>query len=138
MKGVTFMKTNRFFALLLGTCTASALIGVLFGYYVFGSIVVSTDSAIYNEALSEIAEDANQTASAQGYTENENESDTDEPVFVVTSKDGYIVVYFADEISEVTFTPVHSLPQEEQERLARGISVYTEDDLFRILEDYGS
>jgi len=64
--------------------------------------------------------------------------------YVVTSQNGFIVVLYAvpegetEQIMTITNTSVNSLAIEEQERLAQGINIYTEDALFRILEDYGS
>lgn len=63
--------------------------------------------------------------------------------YVLTSQDGFIVVLYAGHnksghIHSITNTPVSSLPEDEQERLAAGINIYTEDALFRILEDFGS
>ena len=64
--------------------------------------------------------------------------------YIVTSQNGYIVVLYAnptgkaEQIKTLTSTPIVSLPPEEQERLAQGINIYTEEALIRILEDYGS
>jgi len=64
-------------------------------------------------------------------------------IYIVTSLDGYIVVQYAGDkagegIHLTTNKAVNALPPEEQERLAAGIAVYTEEALFRLLEDYGS
>ena len=64
-------------------------------------------------------------------------------IYIVTSVDGYIVVQYAnsktgDGVHLTTNKAVNALPLEEQERLETGIPVYTEDALFRLLEDYGS
>lgn len=65
-------------------------------------------------------------------------------LYVVTTQNGYITVHLANvdgragEQVRTLSTSVASLPAEEQERLAHGINVYTEDALIRILEDYGS
>jgi hypothetical protein len=60
--------------------------------------------------------------------------------YILTARDGYIVVLHAHDRTEkeITPTPVNIFPPEEQERLAQGIYVYTEEALFRLLEDYGS
>jgi len=63
--------------------------------------------------------------------------------YVVTARDGFIVVLYAGHnksgtVHTITNTPITALPQEEQERLANGINVYSEEALFRILEDFGS
>ena len=65
-----------------------------------------------------------------------------QPKYVVTKQDGLIVVRYPDHqgggIHTITNTHTTALPQEEQDRLAGGIHVYTQDALFRVLEDYGS
>ena len=64
--------------------------------------------------------------------------------YVVTSHNGYIVVHYAahegksDPVKTVTNISTNALAPEELERLAQGIHIYTEEALFRILEDYGS
>jgi len=64
--------------------------------------------------------------------------------YVVTSHNGYIVVHYAahesksDPLRTATNISISSLAPEELERLAQGIHIYTEEALFRILEDYGS
>lgn len=63
--------------------------------------------------------------------------------YVVSQKEGYIAVFYEEaqngvSLHEVTDTPVSSLPIEEQERLRNGISVYGNENLCKILADYGS
>ena len=63
--------------------------------------------------------------------------------YVVSQKDGYVAVYYEEaqngiSIHEVTDTPISSLPKEEQDRLRDGITVYGNDNLCKILADYGS
>ena len=63
--------------------------------------------------------------------------------YVVGEQDGYIAVFYQVEkngirLHELTDTPVSSLSQEEQQRLAEGILVTGDDNLAKILEDYGS
>jgi len=69
----------------------------------------------------------------------------EENIFLVSSRDGLIVVYYAPKDGEsashlrtITNISTAALPQEEQERLAEGIAVYSEDELLRLLEDYSS
>jgi hypothetical protein len=148
------MKKTKFYKLLIVTCTASALLGIALGYFVFGPIGVSARTGAANPPP-ETAEERKiekittepllayvnyDTKSAQEF-EPDREPTTPAHRFIVTSKDGVIVVYHAgekSEIKEVTLTPVNALPPEEQERLAQGILIYTEEALIRILEDYGS
>lgn len=63
--------------------------------------------------------------------------------YIVSQKDGYIAVFYEEEqngvsLHEVTDTPMASLPQEDQDRLKEGISVLGDDNLSKILSDYGS
>lgn len=63
--------------------------------------------------------------------------------YVVGEHDGYVAVFYEEEkdgisLHEVTDTPVSSLTHEEQVRLTDGISVVGENNLIKVLEDYGS
>lgn len=63
--------------------------------------------------------------------------------YVVGQKDGYVAVYYEEtqngvSLHEVTDTPISSLPKEDQDRLREGITVYGNDNLCKILGDYGS
>lgn len=59
--------------------------------------------------------------------------------FTVGVYEGYVAVFYEDgRLREVTQTPIASLPEAEQEKLREGISIYGEEDLIKILEDYTS
>ncbi|MCL2387045.1 MAG: BofC C-terminal domain-containing protein [Defluviitaleaceae bacterium] len=158
------MGKNKFYLLLLGTSGLSAVIGVMLGYFVFGPIGISAYASIDSSANAMRYENASTIEDYiadeplyayvtydKAYTPFEpeiseiSEIDETEPMhnFIVTTANGFIVVYFADgkadgQLKEITQTPTNALPQEEQERLAQGIRIYTEEALMRILEDYGS
>jgi hypothetical protein len=56
---------------------------------------------------------------------------------------GYVAVFYDNdtdqpELRELTETPASSLPEQERKKLEKGISVYGEDELVRILQDYNS
>lgn len=65
-------------------------------------------------------------------------------VYLVSStQDGFVVVFFDDEIAgtrlkEVTSITVNGLPEIEKERLQTGVLVRGEHSLMRLLEDLGS
>ncbi len=63
--------------------------------------------------------------------------------YIVSQKDGFVAVFYEEEqngesLHELTDTPLSSLPIEERERLKEGISVTGEENLSKILADYGS
>ncbi|HCC08268.1 MAG TPA: hypothetical protein DEP72_08955 [Clostridiales bacterium] len=63
--------------------------------------------------------------------------------FRIGEKDGYIAVYYEKPVNgislrEITDTPVNTLPKDEQDKIRSGITVYGEDELIKILEDYSS
>lgn len=63
--------------------------------------------------------------------------------YVLGVWEGYIAVFYSDSdnmesLKEITDTPVSALSEEEQDKLTRGITVEGEEDLMKILEDYGS
>lgn len=67
--------------------------------------------------------------------------------YIVGVQDGYVSVFYSrphsdsgDEtrLKEITNTRVSALPEDEQRRLMEGVPVNGEDELLRILQDYGS
>ena len=139
------MEKLKFLTALSVTCILTAAIGIMLGFFVLGPIGVSATTAkpaVLSTGKPEYVSLYTPPATAAEYTQPEaQEHDFPADNFIVSSKDGYIVVYYAGEIpeiKEITFTPINALPVEEQERLAEGIYIYTEEALVRILEDYGS
>ena len=68
---------------------------------------------------------------------------SDEPIYIVGIADGVIAVFHAmaeegKELRELTTTPIGAITPEERHRLSRGIPIYSEEQLLRILQDYGS
>jgi hypothetical protein len=71
------------------------------------------------------------------------EKPTEAHRYVLSIFDGYVTVFFAaengkQEIMQKTSTPVSVLSEEEQHRLADGIKIVNDEQLARILQDYGS
>ncbi len=65
------------------------------------------------------------------------------PNYTIGIKDGFVAVFYDDvvgesNIKEVTDMPITALSEEEQARLLSGIRVKSEDELLKVLEDYGS
>lgn len=63
--------------------------------------------------------------------------------YVIGIKDGYIAVFYQENINgtklkEMTNTPVNSLALEERKRLEDGIKISGDDKLIAILQDYES
>jgi hypothetical protein len=142
------MGKRKYFAIIAATCTLSAAAGVMLGYFIFGPIGITARAETAGESFYEAAaceevfeyENCNSQLFAHNEIAFEQFDGEPEHSFVVTTRDGFIVVYCAraNELREVTFTPVNALPPEERERLAQGIRIYSEEALIRILEDYGS
>ena len=136
------MQKVKFYSGLVGICVLSAAAGLTFGYFVIGPIGVSAQERAYYAGYPEPAVPAYNYDFPDPYDDALPIADDDAPVhnFLVTSRDGLIIVYHADEshVKEITSIPVNALPEAEQARLAEGIRIYTEEALFRILEDYGS
>jgi hypothetical protein len=89
----------------------------------------------FNRATAAVEYFEEQAAETEIEYSNEQNAEVN---YLVSSSGGFLVVYNANEEPEFTLIPVNALPAEEQERLAAGIRVYTEEALIRILEDYGS
>jgi len=140
----------------LATCVLSVMLGIGIGY-VFFALPDSTSAVISLEPSIEHIDTVHASFEPEFLLPQQTEYEPVVEVFyeltpphvphiyIVMSKDGNVVVYYANpsgeppnQIKTITNIAVAALPTEEQNRLAQGIFVYTEDDLFRILEDYGS
>lgn len=126
------MEKMKLGMLIFATCAASAVAGFALGYFVYGEEQVITKT--HAEA---------RIAVPFGYYAEPPEkpappSPEPEYKFVVTSRDGAIVVYYAGEETEFYDVAIDGLPDADRERLEQGIFAYTEEELARILEDYGS
>lgn len=63
--------------------------------------------------------------------------------YILGVYDGFIAIFHNNErgdseLKEITETPISSLPQEERIKLEKGIIVYGEEELIRMLQDYNS
>lgn len=61
--------------------------------------------------------------------------------FTIAAHQGFIAVFYDNDqttIKELTNRPIYALAQEEQDRLAEGITVRGNEELIRALEDFGS
>ena len=63
--------------------------------------------------------------------------------YIIGIQDGYVAIFYKNEVNcnnlkEITDTAVSILPIEEQQKLLKGIEVNGEENLVKILEDYGS
>ncbi|MCL2225175.1 MAG: hypothetical protein FWB96_09455 [Defluviitaleaceae bacterium] len=137
------MQKAKYYGLLCGLCTVSAVAGIALGYFIFGPIGVNAGVSNSSGGGKPAPYSEYYPAYKNDYAALENETAQEEPThsYILTVNDGYIVVLHAgakDAIMEVTSTPVNALPLEEQARLEQGIRLYSEEALFRILEDYGS
>jgi len=152
--------------IMIGILSLSALLGIGIGYLVFGplhatAIVSEQPQSVYyqsdNTMLAGLMYDESHTlycSLEQSYghyycmTEVETgiRIGTEEThSFIVTSYEGYVAILHFEQngklewqLHEITTTPVSGLSREEQERLIVGIPVYTQEELTRILQDYGS
>ena len=60
------------------------------------------------------------------------------PLYILSAADGVIAVTQEGQVVDVVSRPVTALPPEEQALLNEGIAVFTEEQLLRLLQDYGS
>ena len=129
-------------------CMASVLMGFALGFIVFGPVqqtVAYADTAAVHYLSEPYFAPINPENCMPPVAEYSQPAEYEPPashLYVVTMLDGYIVVYYAEEngggIKELTNTFAGALATEEQERLAMGIRIYTDEELARILQDYGS
>jgi len=116
------------------------------GYMVRGQVYVPGSDTANHENVADYR--PQYTSHDDMYLEMAPETAVQSPAYahkyVVTSANGYIVVHYASyegkasHLRTITNIPTCPLALEELERLQLGIHVYTEEELFRILEDYGS
>ena len=64
----------------------------------------------------------------------------DSPRYLLSTDHGFVAVFYVQDktLKERTRTPASALPFDERQRLLRGIPIYTEEQLTRLLQDYGS
>ena len=67
------------------------------------------------------------------------------PKYILRTDHGFVTVFYIQDgqdqpltLKERTRTPVSALSPEERKRLSDGIYIYTEEQLVRLLQDYGS
>ncbi|MBQ8058028.1 MAG: hypothetical protein IJ275_06825 [Ruminococcus sp.] len=65
-------------------------------------------------------------------------SDDGEPIYLVKSENGRVVVYYGQELVRKTTTAVSTLPKIDQRELLYGITANSEEEVERILEEYCS
>ncbi|MCL1844659.1 MAG: hypothetical protein FWF77_02015 [Defluviitaleaceae bacterium] len=121
------MEKLKVFVIVFATCSMSALVGFGLGYFVFGDISAPLEA----HAEARVGEPI-------FYEDTEDAAPESEHLFVITSRDGAIVVYSAGEEHEIHDAAVNALPEVDRERLEQGIFADSEEELVRILEDYGS
>jgi len=120
-----------------GVCALCVLIGIGVGYLLWQPSAAAYAAAPDELVLDSIEQDiVNPTDTQSSLYFNSSQ----EALYVVGIFNGYIAVYYASggNIKEVTSTPVSALVEEEQQRLANGIPIYNDEQLVRILQDYGS
>ena len=144
--------------IMIGILCLSALLGIGIGYLIFGplraaAIITEQPQGAYysyddNTVLAGLVYDNPpspynflEQPPDEGYYHMVEETHS----FIVTSYEGYVAILHFEpsgkgewQLHEVTTTPVSGLSHEEQERLIAGIPVYTQEELTRILQDYGS
>lgn len=77
--------------------------------------------------------------SAQPAVTDRTAAEGDGPaVYVMREENGRVVVYLNDAIFLRTDTPVSALPKNDRVKLQKGITVYSEKELKRLVEDYCS
>ena len=129
-------------------CVACLVSGFLFGYIINTGVPASAAPYLVDVAEAQIQVQAPMAIPLEPPTEPGVSyippivypTVVEMPGYVVTVQDGYIVVEYQSKgtLHLETNISIHSMPIEEQDRLMAGIVASNEDELFRILEDYGS
>ena len=130
-------------------CVAACLVSVLMGFVMGYMFTVQGEySLVYAEAPMPYVAAANpepytpSSTPPPQYVPPVLEAITPSHLYVVTTTNGYLAIYHAEKngggLKELTTTTVCTLSPEEQELLAKGIRIYSEEALARLLQDYGS
>ena len=75
---------------------------------------------------------------ADGDSETESETEERQVVYTVKSYDGRLAICVNGEISYILDVYINTLPKTDKALLEEGIVVYSERELYRIIEDYSS
>lgn len=93
----------------------------------------SYDRAERKHRLEQEAQKKEPTMQTEGSAKKENG-------YVITQKDGYVIVYYGDgkTVYEYTSIKVSELPDDIREKLSEGIEVSELSDIYGFLENYSS
>jgi hypothetical protein len=133
---------KKIYTIIIGSCVLSVLLGVGFGYLIFGGASVNATLYTGNTTQASVPAISSGTLSEIIASQPDNDDAPPSHRYLVTVVDGYITVFYADHtgggLKETTTSPAYILPSADLERLQEGIRVYTEEALARVLQDYGS
>lgn len=94
----------------------------------FAIICVAISATFDNINPSEEQEVQSQQSSEGAYEES----------YTLKSENGRVVVYKGDELLMKTSTAVNTLPKKDEKELLYGITVYSKEEMNRLLEQYCS
>jgi len=118
------------------------LMGLVIAYFIIRPLVTSSAEGVeyaQHNLLLPLA-----------FSENEEDDDNDSPAqdykYILTVQDGYIVALYStpesksglNPVAHITNIPINPLALVEQALLLQGIPIYSDEELFRALEDFGS
>lgn len=120
--------------LILTSVTLSLCIALTVMLGIYGARVSRTESMVKNHQCPTIS------VSGSENTEAADALTTPTHLYVLGAKDGKLTVYAADgyTVVDVLDTYVYSLPLSDREAVAKGIPVYTVNELISLIEDYTS
>ena len=139
------MRTHPIIFMLL-VAVLSAGTGAAAGYAIAGDRQVSSIEPV---VLPTYYLSSTSPPALRGYPSRQSQYDppayNSNPRYILRTDHGFITVFYIQNgqdqpltIKERTNTPASSLSPEEKKRLSDGIYIYTEEQLVRLLQDYGS
>ena len=120
--------------LILSSITLSLCIALTVMLSIFGVRVTRTEKFVKSHKC------PTQTISQSPQTESTEVNATPQCMYVLGAKDGKLTVFAPDgqTVIDTLETYVYSLPLSDREAVAKGISVYSVNELISLIEDYTS
>lgn len=125
---------NTVIHLILSSVTLSLCVVLTVMLGIFGARVSRTEKFVSTHKCQTI------TVYESAETESQQTAITPERMYVLGTKDGKLTVFAPDgqTVIDVLDTFVYSLPLSDREAVAKGISVYSVNELISLIEDYTS
>jgi hypothetical protein len=134
---------KKMYMLLILSAVLGAGSGAAAGYITGSRTSAPEDMDHLLQRINPLAALVVEGAEPDSYFDDIYDEAVDEPEhrYLVGVFDGYVAVFYTGDegaAAVLTSTPVNTLPADDQRRITNGIKIYTDEQLAKILQDYGS